>query len=76
MADIRKKLVIVGDGACGKTSLLIAYKNGEFPQVHVPTLFETFIAKIKIDGKEIELLLWDTGIKKNILSEEYSFWSM
>lgn len=29
----RKKIVIVGDGACGKTSLLIVYQNGRFPEV-------------------------------------------
>lgn len=29
----RKKIVIVGDGACGKTSLLIVYQNGKFPEV-------------------------------------------
>jgi len=61
MTAERKKLVIVGDGACGKTSLLIVYKNGKFPEVHVPTIFESFVAKIIIDGKTIELLLWDTA---------------
>lgn len=30
---LRKKIVIVGDGACGKTSLLIVYQNGKFPEV-------------------------------------------
>lgn len=30
---LRRKLVIVGDGACGKTSLLISFSRGSFPQV-------------------------------------------
>lgn len=30
---LRKKIVIVGDGACGKTSCLIVYQNGKFPEV-------------------------------------------
>jgi GTPase SAR1 family protein len=30
---LRKKIVIVGDGACGKTSLLVVYQNGKFPEV-------------------------------------------
>lgn len=30
---IRRKLVIVGDGACGKTSLLSVFTLGYFPKV-------------------------------------------
>ena len=30
---IRRKLVVVGDGACGKTSLLITFSKGHFPEV-------------------------------------------
>jgi GTPase SAR1 family protein len=36
-ATLRKKIVIVGDGACGKTSLLIVYQNGKFPEVMIYT---------------------------------------
>lgn len=30
---IRRKLVVCGDGACGKTSLLSVFTRGYFPQV-------------------------------------------
>jgi Ras family protein A len=61
MATIRKKLVIVGDGACGKTCLLIVFSKDQFPEVYVPTVFENYVADIEVDGKQIELALWDTG---------------
>lgn len=58
---IRKNLVIVGDGACGKTCLLIVFSKNEFPNTYVPTVFETFVSDITVDGKSVELTLWDTA---------------
>merc|ERR1712071_545729 len=61
MATIRKKLVIVGDGACGKTCLLIVFSKDEFPEVYVPTVFENYVADIEVENKSVELALWDTA---------------
>ncbi|KAL4630603.1 rho-related GTP-binding protein RhoB-like [Arapaima gigas] len=61
MAAVRKKLVVVGDGACGKTCLLIVFSKDEFPEVYVPTVFETYVADIEVDGKQVQLALWDTA---------------
>ena len=60
-AAIRKKLVIVGDGACGKTCLLIVFSKDQFPEVYVPTVFENYVADIEVDNKQVELALWDTA---------------
>jgi len=57
----RIKLVVVGDGAVGKTSLLISYATKKFPTDYVPTVFENYTAQMKMEEETILLHLWDTA---------------
>lgn len=57
----RKKLVVVGDGACGKTCLLIAFTKNEFSEAHIPTVFETYVTDIKLQDQRVQMALWDTA---------------
>ncbi|WVQ94963.1 hypothetical protein IAU59_002053 [Kwoniella sp. CBS 9459] len=62
--DIKRKLVVVGDGGCGKTCLLTVYAENRFPEEYVPTVFENLITMIPSPTdptKIIELALWDTA---------------
>ncbi|KAH7103784.1 signal transducer [Auriculariales sp. MPI-PUGE-AT-0066] len=59
--DMKRKLVVVGDGGCGKTCLLIVYAQNRFPEAYVPTVFENYVTVIQFENKSIELALWDTA---------------
>lgn len=60
-AIIERKLVTVGDTGCGKTPLLIAWSKGVFIELSFPTVFENYVGDVEVDGKQVELALWDTA---------------
>uniref|UniRef100_A0A0W0EX63 Uncharacterized protein n=1 Tax=Moniliophthora roreri TaxID=221103 RepID=A0A0W0EX63_MONRR len=47
--------------ACGKTSLLCSFALGEFPKEYQPTVFDNYVAEIRLDEKHVQLALWDTA---------------
>ncbi|XP_067395705.1 rho-related GTP-binding protein RhoF [Emydura macquarii macquarii] len=55
------KFVIVGDGGCGKTSLLMVYAKGAFPERYAPSVFEKYTTSITVGNKEVILNLYDTA---------------
>lgn len=56
------KVVILGDTAVGKTSLLQAYVLGEFKEGVAPTIGASFLAStVNLSEHSVKLQMWDTA---------------
>eukprot|EP01128_Nolandella_sp_AFSM9_P006465 TRINITY_DN3331_c0_g1_i3.p1 TRINITY_DN3331_c0_g1~~TRINITY_DN3331_c0_g1_i3.p1 ORF type:complete len:297 (-),score=69.29 TRINITY_DN3331_c0_g1_i3:58-948(-) len=55
------KVVVVGDGATGKTTFLFTFALGCLPTDYVPTTFDNYSGVYNLEGREISLGLWDTA---------------
>eukprot|EP00053_Salpingoeca_punica_P007099 m.65621 g.65621 ORF g.65621 m.65621 type:complete len:211 (-) comp13999_c0_seq3:304-936(-) len=56
------KVVLLGEGCVGKTSLVLRYCQAVFNEKHVTTLQASFLKKrINIAGKRVDLAIWDTA---------------
>jgi len=56
------KVVLLGEGCVGKTSLVMRYVEDVFNTKHVTTLQASFLnKKISLAGRRINLSIWDTA---------------
>ncbi|KAL0491870.1 Rac-like GTP-binding protein [Acrasis kona] len=56
------KLMTVGDGAVGKTSLLMSFAMDKFPEEYEPTVFDNYTCTMVYSKAiNVQLGLWDTA---------------
>ena len=73
-SQIRLKLLIIGDSAVGKTSMLLKYTDNFFPESHLATIGVEFKTKeVEYNGYKIELQIWDTAGQERFKSITKSF---
>ena len=63
------KVVLVGDGAVGKTCLLLSYAQDKLPDEYVPTVFDSYSVTVPMGEENIELNMFDTAGQ-----EDYDKW--
>jgi small GTP-binding protein len=59
--------VFIGDGAVGKTSLIISYTTNGYPNEYVPTAMDTYHAVVHVDDQPLTLELCDTPGQVSLL---------
>ncbi|KAM6114686.1 ras-related protein Rab-18-B-like isoform 1-T1 [Phoenicopterus ruber ruber] len=61
-AGLTLKLLLVGDSAVGKSSLLLRFTDGAFEPCLKPTIGVDFkVKKMVVDGHAVQLAIWDTA---------------
>jgi len=56
------RLLVIGDSAVGKSSLLLRWSNDQFNPSHITTIGIDFkVRTIEIRGKPVKLQVWDTA---------------
>ncbi|XP_033629881.1 cell division control protein 42 homolog [Asterias rubens] len=59
--ETKVKCVLIGDGAVGKTSLVVSYTTNGYPLQYVPTAFDNYSVVVRVDRNPIKIQICDTA---------------
>ncbi|UJR35735.1 hypothetical protein I4U23_028485 [Adineta vaga] len=60
--SVSYKVVLLGEGSVGKTSIVLRYTENLFNDKHIETQQASFkTKKLTLDGRRVELAIWDTA---------------
>jgi Ras homolog gene family, member A len=60
-ADVKMKIVIVGDRSVGKTCFILSYGSKKFPEMQPPTVLEAYKGHPEYNGTRVKLEIYDTA---------------
>ena len=55
------KIVLVGDGAVGKTSCIVSYATDKFPDQYSPTVFDNYSVTVDCGEERVTVGIFDTA---------------
>ena len=74
--ELKFKILIIGDSAVGKTSMLLKYVDNYFPETHMATIGVEYKTKnIETSKYKVILHLWDTAGQERFKSITKSFFN-
>ena len=74
LPELKLKLLLIGDTAVGKTSMILKYTDNKFPEAHIATIGVEYKTKsIYTDKYKITLNIWDTSGQERFKSITKSF---
>ena len=76
LPEIKLKILIIGDSAVGKTSMLLKYVDNFFPETHMATIGVEYKNKVINTPKyKVNLNIWDTAGQERFKSITKSFFN-